>query len=152
MPVGVYRSTSGGPVRGSTVLACLPASVARLARGRGYVRSGSCRDGVEPVGKMVVAAGGDSVALTAEGIFVNGATIPGTRPLMTDARGRALPQLRRVQSIVPPDSVWLYSPFSQRSFDSRYFGPVATADVVAVVRPVLVFKRQRPEGSADHSP
>lgn len=143
MPVGLYRLTRGRPTRGSTVLVCLPAQVAAFAKGRGYLRSGSCPDGVEPVGKVVAAKLGDSIAVTEAGILVNGVLVAGTRPLLEDARGRSLPQLRRSPRIVTEDSVWLYSPYSARSFDSRYYGPVAAADIMAMVRPILLLSAAR---------
>lgn len=139
LPVGLYQLTPGRSVLpGSIVLVCLPEPIAIFAKTRGYLYRGWCADGIEPIGKVVAAMAGDSVAVTEGGIIVNGALVAHTRPSAADSHGRKMPTLRRTPDVVSSDSVWLYSPFSESSFDSRYFGPVATARVVAVVRPLVV--------------
>ena len=152
MPIGLYRLTSERPSRRAIVLACLPPAIARLARDRDYVQRGSCPGAVEPLGKVVVAIAGDSVSMTADGLTVNGRAVAGSQPLHVDARGRALPQLRQATRIVAGDSVWLYSPYSPRSFDSRYFGPVATANILARVRPFWIVDPRGASMPVDHPP
>ena len=136
MPIGLYRVSSGPPVKGVMVLACLPASVAMFARSRGYVPSGSCPGATAPIGKVVLAMAGDSVDVTAEGLFLNGHPVRNTRPLAVDAAGRSLRRFPDGTYVVAQDEVWLYSPYSTRSFDSRYFGPLHVSSIRSRVLPL----------------
>src|SRR2546428_5082942 len=123
LPVGLYVISPSLPVRGALVLACLPAKVAAFAYSRGYVPRGEeCPNGVAPIGKPVAAIAGDTVAVTAAGLFVNGVPVPNSRALATDRKGRPLPQLRATRSVVQPGTIWIVSSYSRFSFDSRYFG------------------------------
>ena len=136
MPIGLYRVRSGPPVKGAMVLACLPADVAVFARSRGYVPNGRCPGSTAPIGKVVLAMAGDSVEVTAEGLLLNGRPVRNTRPLALDAGGRSLRRFPDGTYIVAQDEVWLYSPYSTRSFDSRYFGPLHVSSIRSRVLPL----------------
>jgi conjugative transfer signal peptidase TraF len=136
MPIGLYRVGKGPPVKGVMVLACLPESVAVFARSRGYVPSGRCPGATAPIGKVVLAMPGDSVEVTDNGLIVNGRPVKNTKPLAVDGAGRPIPRFPDGTYIVAGDEVWLYSPYSKRSFDSRYFGPLPLASVLNRVLPL----------------
>jgi conjugative transfer signal peptidase TraF len=137
LPVGVYLVSHGSPGRGATVLVCLPPGVAVFARARGYVSSGGwCPGGVLPVGKPIGAIAGDTVTVTLAGLLVNGTPVPNSRPLAADRHGRPLPRLASGPYVVRPGAVWVVSSYSRFSFDSRYFGAVATGQIRASVRPL----------------
>jgi conjugative transfer signal peptidase TraF len=136
MPIGVYRVSSEAAVRGAVVLACLPADVAVFARSRGYVPSGRCPGAAAPIGKVVLAMAGDSVEVTGEGFLVNGRPVRDTKPLAVDGTGRSLPRFPDGAYVVGQDDVWLYSPYSKRSFDSRYFGPLPSSCILNRVLPL----------------
>ena len=138
IPPGLYRTTAGVPERGTTVLACLPSSIARFARTRGYVPTGSCEDGSAPVGKVVAATAGDTVEVSTHGVSVNGRILRNSAPLRYDSKGRGLPLLAVAPRVVPPAEIWLVSPYSPQSFDSRYFGPIPTSRVVSRIEPLWV--------------
>ncbi|HWZ61110.1 MAG TPA: conjugative transfer signal peptidase TraF [Gemmatimonadaceae bacterium] len=138
LPLGVYRVVHRPVVRGATVLLCLPASVARVARQRGYLWRGPCTGGVAPLGKIVAAVGGDTVEATASGVRINGVLLAGSRPLAVDTRGRRLVAVAG-RWVLTSGQIWIYGGGDRRSFDSRYFGPVGAADVVTVMEPVLVW-------------
>jgi conjugative transfer signal peptidase TraF len=148
IPQGFYRRIDAPIVRGSLVLACLPQRIAALAREREYVHQGSCGDGNAPVGKTVVAVANDIVDVTERGVFVDGRLVANSAPLGRDSRGRVLPTLRLRRHVVPPGEIWLVSSYSDRSFDSRYFGGIAATGVLSVVRPILLVK----EGMVKRSP
>jgi conjugative transfer signal peptidase TraF len=138
LPFGVYRIVRGEqPRRSVIVLACLPHSVAAFARARGYVpRGGPCPEQTIPVGKVVLAAAGDTVTVTESGdLLLNGHLVPNARRRAHDRLGRPLPQLSAGLYVLGPQDLWLYSP-SATSFDGRYFGPVSSTWVQAVVWPV----------------
>ena len=133
IPAGVYRvvgAGSGALTRGAIVLVCLPPDVAAFAHARGYVPSGggTCAGGTLPVGKVVIAIGGDTVTVSAGGLAVNGVPVPASRPLARDSRGRVLPRLASGRYIVRQDELWLGSR-SPRGFDARYFGAVPASAV-----------------------
>ena len=136
VPVGLYVTSKGPPVRGGMVLACLPVTVAAFARSRGYVPRGACPGGAAPIGKLVLALAGDSVQVTDTGLVVNGTAVRTSAPLVHDGAGRPLRRVPDGAYVVARDQVWLYSPYSKRSFDSRYFGPVSLRCVLHRVLPV----------------
>jgi conjugative transfer signal peptidase TraF len=138
IPLGIYRVVSEVPHRGSTVLLCLPKPIALLAKSRGYLHlSGNCPGRVGPVGKPVLALPGDTIVVVRDlGLFVNGVLIPNSRALIQDEAGRLLPRLQDGTYPVSPGQVWMASQYSYLSFDSRYFGPVATSSVQSVIRPI----------------
>lgn len=138
IPPGLYRTADGLPERGTTVLACLPSDIATFARRRGYVPTGSCEDGSAPVGKVVAATAGDTVEISTRGVSVNGRLLRNSAPLRHDSKGRGLPVLTVAPQVVPPAEIWLVSPYSPQSFDSRYFGPISASRVVSRIEPVLV--------------
>ena len=137
MPVGFYRILGTSTERNVLVLLCLPKPVAEFAHERGYAPNGFCESGVAPLGKRIVAIPGDTVVVTAAGVMVNGVLIPNSRPLVRDGRNRGLPALTVRLSVVRPHQIWVLSPYSNRSFDSRYFGPIPDSSVRATIRPLL---------------
>ena len=139
LPVGLYAVVPGPPTRGALVLACLPPRVAAFARSRGYVPSGDvCPGGILPVGTFIVASLGDTVTVTMGALLVNGAPVRNSRPHAVDRRGRPLLRLALGRYPVARDSVWILSPFSPWSFDSRYFGPVDVGAVRGRLLPLWI--------------
>lgn len=125
--------------RGEIVSVCLPdAAPLREAAARGYVQAGSCPGGYEPLVKPVAAVAGDTVTVAPDGLAVNGLPIESTAQLARDSAGRPLQPLAAGAYRVEPGQVWLLSGHDPRSFDSRYFGPVPTVNVLGVAHPVLV--------------
>ncbi|MCK1326662.1 S26 family signal peptidase [Bradyrhizobium sp. 156] len=49
--------------------------------------------------------------------------------------------------VVPPGHLSLHSPFAG-SYDSRYFGPVPSAGLLGLARPLLTLSWLRPQGLA----
>ncbi len=139
MPRGLYRVVGGSLRRGAIVAACLPAEVARLGMERHYLGPGGCPGGAEPVVKRLAAVAGDVVEVTGEGVLVDGAALPCSRPLAEDHGSRPLEPFAPGPHRLASDEVWLYSPYEARSWDSRYFGPIPAENVLHVVAPVLTF-------------
>jgi conjugative transfer signal peptidase TraF len=136
MPTGLYVRTSCES-RSSLVVFCPAEPFARLSGERGYRSRGNCPDGAEPLAKPIVAGPGDTVELSALGISVNGRLLANTAPLVKDSAGRPLSHWPFRRYVVGPGTVWVASSYSPRSFDSRYFGPVAASQVRECVRPLL---------------
>lgn len=140
IPIGLYRSESLRSIRhGAFVLVCLPDSLARFGRERGYLRRGECPGDASPVGKRVLALAGDTVCIDGEGIALNGVPIPGSAMLGIDWRGRPLPSLRRGRYLVAARMAWLLATYSSRSWDSRYYGAIPVASIRSALQPIWTF-------------
>ncbi len=143
--VGFFALEQAGAVqplllaRGALVLVCLPESVAQLARARNYVNAGKCPGNTAPVGKHVVALAGDRVLVNASGVEVNGHLLPHSVPLARDATGAQMPEAGLVEAYVLRAGEYLVLNTLDSSFDSRYFGVVHDADMVATLEPIFTF-------------
>ena len=135
-PPGLYRSVTGTPTRGTWVAACVSPKAAALAHARGYLLSGSCPGGVEPVLKPVVAIAGDVVELGPDAVTVNGQRLPRSASATLDSSGRSLPHAVWGRHVVGSDELWLVSTRVANSWDSRYLGPVSLSQVRTVAQPV----------------
>jgi conjugative transfer signal peptidase TraF len=142
MPRGLWRVHTREPIaRGAIVTVCPPDQAdIREAAHRGYIPSGDCPGGYEPLVKPVAAIAGDLVAVTPRGIAVDGNPVAGTEALTEDEAGRPLHPVPTGAYRVAPGEVWLLSGHDPRSFDSRYFGPVPAANVTGVARPLWVLR------------
>jgi conjugative transfer signal peptidase TraF len=135
LPMGVYRVTGARVKEGALVEVCLPTQVGAWAVARGYLWRGGCAGGAAALGKRVVGWVGDTVEVRDDGVYVDGARLVGSRPLECDTKGRPLPRWRG-RVVLRRGEMWLAGTASARSFDSRYFGAVSRAAVVAVLVPV----------------
>jgi conjugative transfer signal peptidase TraF len=141
MPRGLWqvRTADASLRRGAFVTVCLSDTAPiREAAARGYLPAGICADGYAPLVKPVAAVAGDRVTVTPRGIAVDGRPVPHTAQLVRDSYGRPLRAVAPGVYPVMPGQVWLLSGHDPRSFDSRYFGPVPTANVQGVARPLWV--------------
>jgi len=159
LPRGLYLAIPRGwlgraPARGDLVLVCAPAAGAELARRRGYLGDGPCgagaAGGAAALGKVVLAVAGDEVSCGAAGLAVNGRAVAASRALPRDARGRPLAHYPYGTWQVAPGELWLLAPYHPRSYDSRYFGPVAAAAVRGWLMPVLAADDDRFPGLRIH--
>jgi conjugative transfer signal peptidase TraF len=142
LPRGLYRIDRDAPVRrGSIVLWCLDAARGQWAYRRGYLTRGRCPGGVEMLGKVVLAVSGDTIDWASTGLRVNGQNVRHTGAIVRDAAGRELVPVTYGRYVLPAGTMWLYSPYSQRSLDSRYFGAISRSWVRAVVIPLLTTSR-----------
>ena len=138
---GIYRLGHRPIVRGALVEACLPDEIASYGIARNYIHSGDCRNGSEPVIKVVGATAGDRVDLTRTNIRVNGIILAQSATRSCDSRGCEVRAVRRGSYETGADQVWLFGFNDPRSWDSRYFGPVSRNSVIGVVEPALVLDR-----------
>jgi conjugative transfer signal peptidase TraF len=87
--------------------------------------------------KPIVAKAGDAVALSHAGVAVNGKLLPNTAPLLFDTKNRPLAHWPFGKYLVARGNVWVVSSFNRRSFDSRYFGPIAVSSIRTRLRPIM---------------
>ena len=136
MPRGFYITTKDE--RAPLVEFCPEGVFSQLSSERGYRPAGICPDGHAPLVKPVIAGARDRVAVSAEGIRVNGRLLPNTVAKNSDSAGRPLPVWQPGIYAVAPGSLWVASTYHPNSFDSRYFGPVSVRAIRHRLKPLWV--------------
>jgi conjugative transfer signal peptidase TraF len=122
-PVGFYWRGTVALKRGQLVEVCLPHAWADFSIARGYIgHSARCSDGSEPLGKTILGMPGDT-------LWIDPATV-----LKQDMLGRPMPHYFERQHI-DKGQIWLFGS-ARNSFDSRYFGEVPMANVIATLTPL----------------
>lgn len=135
-PVGLWAvDIEPSIMRGNLVAICPPAVpvVKAMAEVRPLYRGDCEGSGIVPLLKPVAAIPGDTVTIRKnENAAVNGKEIPNT------SANSALAWPDGTYT-VKSGEVWVFSTYSADSFDSRYFGPVDTANILGTARPVMVY-------------
>ena len=140
IPVGLYWTSSAPVEKGAYVLFCPPQlGVFDDAKERGYIGAGFCPGGYGFMMKRVLAAKDDHVAVTGEGVTVNGQLLPLSTPLATDKAGRELPRYQATHYTLGNSELLLMSDVSGTSFDGRYYGPISRNQIKGVIRPVVTW-------------
>jgi conjugative transfer signal peptidase TraF len=140
IPVGLYWVSGAAVAKGAYVLVCPPpAAVFEQARERGYIGAGYCPGGYGYMMKRVMAAKDDDVAVSDEGVRVNGVLLPLSAPRAVDAGGRSLPRFQADRYTLGAAELLLMSDVSGTSFDGRYFGPINRSQIQTVVSPLITW-------------
>ena len=93
-----------------------------------------------PILKEIGAGEGDIVCVRDGALSINGHW---RAPVFArDSRGRALPQWRGCRSLTSGE-FFVFSNRIPNSFDSRYYGPVMSGDIVGVFAPVATSSNAR---------
>lgn len=132
-PEGLYLRTSRAPAVGQIAAFMAPALAAGyVARHLSYLRHA-------PILK-VLAAGPGSFVCTSSGRLVIDGRIEA--PIARhDSHGAPVPRWNGCRRLGPGE--WFsYSNRVPNSFDSRYYGPVRSAELIAVYRPLWVGREQ----------
>lgn len=134
-PRGLWTAKPMGdhPIERNTWIAiCPPVQPVSRAMAK-FMPYGDCPIlDVAPLLKPVRAISGDVVRLqVGRNAEVNGVTLPNTisKP--------ALPAWPDGEYTVKPGEVWIFSSYSDKSFDSRYFGPVKVSEIQSAALPLL---------------
>jgi len=135
LPIGLYRVTTDENAK--LVEFCPVEPYASFAAARGYRSKGSCPDGASPLMKPVIARATDLVTVSDRGLTVNGHLIPNTAPMRLDTHNRPMTAWPSGSYEVAAGSVWVASSYNARSFDSRYFGPIRTAEIRCRLKPLV---------------
>ena len=140
IPVGIYWMTDAPVEKGAYVIFCPPqVGVFDDAKERGYIGAGFCPGGYGFMMKRVLAAKDDQVAVTNDGVTVNGQLLPLSAPLATDQAGRQLPRYQATHYTLGNSELLLMSDVSGTSFDGRYYGPISRNQIKGVIRPVVTW-------------
>jgi conjugative transfer signal peptidase TraF len=130
-PLGHYGVTPPSALtRGDMVVLWLPQSTRRLAASRHYLPANV------PAVKRIVAIAGDHVCARGDTVRVGGRLI--VHRLPHDRRGRPLPAWNGCRRLASGE-IFLLMMGASASFDSRYFGPVASRNVIG--RAHLLWRR-----------
>jgi len=113
--------------------------MADFGRRRGYLPAGRCHGGASSILKQAVAIAGDEIELQDAYLAVNGRIVDHTRRKAIDSDGRALGSYPAGRYLVRSGELWILGVRRERSWDSRYFGPVPVSSVLGVARPLLTF-------------
>ena len=133
--LGIYVTTRD--VNARLIEFCPVEPFASESSARGYrTRGTACPDGAVPLLKPIVAVAGDRVAVSAEGIRINGRLLPKTAPLFRDGAGRDLHPWPFGVYVVEEDTVWVASTYNRGSYDSRYMGPIKVSQIRSRLRPL----------------
>lgn len=128
VPLGLYWITDTAPALGD--VAAVKPTDAIIAK----LKNAGVRRPSLILLKPIAAARDDVVCRHGDGITVNGRDVGKAR--VRSADGRALPAWSGCQTLAP-DQVFVLSGNPQ-SFDSRYFGPISTDQILGVANPVLL--------------
>lgn len=144
LPTGLYWVVDKPPERGDIVLFWpQDTAVMREARQRGYLISGAYNQvdgkGYGLLLKQLMGMAGDIISITEDGVFINGALVPNSRPLTHDNLGDPLPMLRIDKYRLQEGEALFMSEYLPLSFDGRYFGVQELRQIVEVVQPVWVW-------------
>ena len=134
LPQGLYRATQQRPERNDLVLIRLPARTRALAARRGYLPRSAY------LLKPVVARDGDVVCRVGRRVTVRGRFAAQAQRF--DGLGRPMPNWHGCRRL-GPDTLFLLAPHAD-SFDSRYFGPVSAATLVAGAVLIWSLRTQNP--------
>lgn len=142
-PRGIYWMTSEPIAKGALVIFCpTDTAVFRQAKERGYIDAGFCPGGTGYMIKKIMAAANDRVEMTTAGVFVNGVLVPNSKPMDKDLEGKPLSPVKADIAALDDHSVLLMSDYSPKSFDGRYFGLMDKSQIISVIRPILIWKKQ----------
>lgn len=137
-PVGLWikRPITAELARDMMIGVCPPSTVAvvRLFSVNGTLPYGQCPEtNVALLLKPVRAIPGDIVRISrGSEARVNGMVLANT------IADESIPSWPDGEYIVSPGEVWIFSSYNQKSFDSRYFGPVKIRDIQSQVFPLMV--------------
>lgn len=140
VPRGLYWLSARPSAVGGYVAVCPPRwRIFEQARARGYLSPGPCAGNYGQMIKVLAARPGNAVRFEAEGVRIDGRLWPASAPLHADATGWLLPQLAGQQTTLGKRSVLVMSRQCEVGFDSRYFGALPSAAIVATATPLLTW-------------
>ena len=136
-PIGLWikRPITSELKKGMMIGVCPPPTVpvVRLFSANGTLPYGQCpHTNVALLLKPIRAFPGDIVTIKkGNNVTVNGEHLSNSSAL------DSLPGWPDGEYIVRPGEVWIFSSYSDKSFDSRYFGPVKVSEIQGAALPLL---------------
>ena len=138
--MGFYKIVDEPVGKGAYVSFCPPQDeVFDMAMARHYISTGNCPGGYGMLLKRVFAVAGDSVSIGEAGIRVNNELLPNSAQISADIDGHEMPRYRLGERMLDDSEYLLMSDVNPNSFDARYFGLIAHAQIQHVVEPVFTW-------------
>lgn len=138
LPPGLYRLTSNPS--DPLISFCPTGQSSKESSERHYREEAwTCPDHHAPLLKPVVARVGDTVAVTNEGISVDGTYLRNSRAYALDGQKLPMHVWPNGTYTVQPGTVWVISSYNKASYDSRYYGPIRTESILHYGHPVWQF-------------
>lgn len=136
MPRGLYVKEFSSEInRSDIVLVCLNDPYKNLGLAKGYLVKGKKCQGSDPLLKSVIAIPGDNVVLYDDYVMVNGVKLP-YPTLSFDSKNRPLTPYPR-KTYLNTSGYWLIGTHDKRSWDSRYWGPVARQQIISKIKSLI---------------
>lgn len=136
LPRGIYLRVPSATIKNNDlVLICLTDEHKKIGLTREYIAHGTRCNGADPLLKLVVATPGDNVTLYEDHLTVNNTILP-YPTLSFDSKNRPLTPYPRKAYLNTP-GYWLIGTHDKRSWDSRYWGPVARQQIIGKVKPLI---------------
>lgn len=130
VPVGLYTLHDAGQLQiGDLVALQSPEAISRLMVERGYIATGI------PVLKRIAALSGQTICRENQLILIDGEVA--ANALSHDSKGRPLPVWTGCK-VLSADEIFAMNADIPDSFDGRYFGVIATSNVIAIAHPVFI--------------
>jgi conjugative transfer signal peptidase TraF len=142
-PIGLYRSHDPNLSPGALAIVCLRPELATLGLRVGYLPAGVCPGDTGPALKQIAALPGDTVTLGEAFLAVNGRILTRAPIRRVDSRGRPLEHVPFGHHEVSQGQVWVLGVNPDRSWDSRYFGPIPVESIVGSAQPLLTLNGGR---------
>ena len=128
MPKGLYLTTPiNTPKKDSTVLFYTSAATEQLMKQRQWITYKT------PIMKKVAAVPGDLACIEDHHLLINNQYYSSIATI--DSKKRPLPQLAFCRTL-KNNEYFLISNYSEKSFDSRYFGPIPREKIIAKATPL----------------
>jgi conjugative transfer signal peptidase TraF len=138
MPRGIYRKVSDPPERGDMVLILLPYKWSQLGLSRNYVRPNFDGSRERPTLKYYIAGERDTVAISPDGIEVNGKLLEFSTQMENDTDGREMPRLDLKAQILKKGQFLVLSHRLKNGYDSRYYGILDSENLMCKVQSVYL--------------
>jgi len=140
-PIGLYKINKNDKTikRSKLILICPPATkLFYKANSKGYVSKGYCSSGLKPLIKKIAATSKDYISIS-KFVYINGIKQPKSNVYKKDSQGNSLKFSDKKNYYLKRNEIFLLSDYNERSFDSRYFGPIDKSLIIGTIEPVLVW-------------
>lgn len=110
-----------------------------LAIKNNYIKNnGYCENGNIPLLKKIVGTPGDKISIN-KNVSINGKELINSRIYKYDSQNRLIYQSNLPNFTIKEDEYFVMSDYNDRSFDSRYFGPIKKNTIIGTVKELLTF-------------
>lgn len=152
LPIGFYkidRITGRQPQLhdNQIILLCPPSPAAANPAMRQAIKAGwlirspqsPCVDEIVPFLKKIAAQHGQTITISMTGLSVDNQPLPRTAIEPRAENGTRIIHQKMGSYRVERGQIWVYDNSSPWAYDSRYWGPISTQNVIATAAPVLTW-------------